>query len=203
MEQTTVSVEYTLEGMDSRLTAHTRERALQLEILTLVGDDAWSRRDDVGEIYRQGFDSSHEQAEQFIELSFAHILEYEGAILLLANVDGQPAGILYGYTYKPNQWWSKHVASSIINAGYMHYLDDAFSLAELAVLPEFQGKGVGSALLRKLLDNQPQRYTLLSTSADPEKGATKLYERFGFKVIVSLFRYSQTSAAVHIMAAGN
>lgn len=174
---------------------------MTLELLKLTGEEAWARRDKVGEIYRRAFGATDEQVEQFVSVSFAHVREYEGAVLLLAVHDDKPVGLLYGYTYKPDQWWSMQVGASIINAGYARYLDDAFSLAELAVLPGHQGKGIGSAMVRDLLKNQPQQYTLLSVDADPANGATRFYERHGFSVIVSLFRYSETTAAVHIMAA--
>lgn len=170
-------------------------------IVNLTGEEAWLRRVEVGEIYRQAFGCSPEEADGFVTGSFAHVREYTGATLLLAEVDDKAVGLLYGYTYEPLQWWSQRVGAPIIRAGYRQYLDDAFSLAELAVLPDFQGNGIGTALLGHQLATQPQEYVLLSTDADPGVGAASLYERFGFRVIVSLFSYIENSGAAHIMGA--
>lgn len=174
---------------------------MQHRIVNLTGEEAWSRRADVRNIYRHAFGCSPEEADGFVIGSFTHVREYVGATLLLAEVEDVPVGMLYGYTYEPHQWWSQRVAAPIIRAGYREYLDDAFSLAELAVLPEYQGQGIGTALLGHQLATQPQEFVLLSTDADPTVGAASLYEKYGFRVIVSLFSYSENSAAAHIMGA--
>lgn len=171
------------------------------EIVSLTGDVAWGSRNEVGEIYRLAFGCTTEQAANFVDRSFRHVRDYPGGTLLMAMHGDHPIGMLYGYTWHPDQWWSQRVGAPIIRAGYQHYLDSAFSLAELAVLPNQQGKGTGSALLSYQLANQPEDYVLLSTDADPSNRAANLYKRHGFKVMVSLFRYSESGPAAHIMGA--
>ena len=174
---------------------------MRYPLLRLRGDDAWARRDEVGEIYRQAFDSSDEQVEGFVSKSFSNINTYAGSSLLLAMDGDTPIGMLYGYPYHPDHWWPQQVGAAIIRAGYHHYLDSALELVELAVLPHYQNKGVGSALLTQQMATQDEDYVLLSTDGDPANRATDFYIRHGFEVIVSLFRYSQSTAAAHIMGA--
>ncbi|HET6595934.1 MAG TPA: GNAT family N-acetyltransferase [Anaerolineales bacterium] len=51
-------------------------------------------------------------------------------------------------------------------------------LASIAVYPEHQGKGIGSALIRHLLQDSPRPVYLMCESANGT-----LYEKFGFREI--------------------
>lgn len=59
------------------------------------------------------------------------------------------------------------------------FLDGSLELASLAVLPGYQGKGIGSELIRKLLLSEPARPIFLLTSLDKEN----FYKRFDFNII--------------------
>ena len=168
---------------------------------SLPPDIAWSRRDEIGEVYRQAFDSTGEAAQGFIDVSFVHIRDYEGATLLVVQEHATILGFLFGYTYKPDQWWSNQVGPAIAQSNHSHVVQDAFSLVELAVLPTNQNKGIGTALLQHQMEHQPQRNLLLSTGASAENRAIALYERLGFQIILPFFTYSEHAPAAHIMCA--
>ncbi len=53
----------------------------------------------------------------------------------------------------------------------------------IAVLPGCRGRGVGSALLRKLLEEVRAMYSGVSLSVSVDNPARRLYERFGFEVV--------------------
>jgi ribosomal protein S18 acetylase RimI-like enzyme len=60
---------------------------------------------------------------------------------------------------------------------------DSLYIHEIQVLPEYQGRGVGTAVLRDVIERAARRglaVTLSVVSANP--GAKRLYERLGFKV---------------------
>ena len=60
-------------------------------------------------------------------------------------------------------------------------------LAEIEILPEFQGKGLGTTLIRTLIDEASAKHStvrLQVLKANPD--ARRLYERLGFKI------YSET-----------
>jgi ribosomal protein S18 acetylase RimI-like enzyme len=174
---------------------------MRWNVESLPPDVAWSRRDEIGDVYRQAFASTVEAAQGFIDVSFAHIRDYEGATLLVVQRNSTILGFLYGYTYKPDQWWSTQVGPAIAASNHAHVTNSAFSLVELAVLPVNQNKGIGTALLRHHMAHQPQRHLLLSTGASAENRAIALYERLGFTIILPFFTYSEHAPAAHIMCA--
>jgi ribosomal protein S18 acetylase RimI-like enzyme len=174
---------------------------MQWNIESLPPDVAWSRRVEIRDIYRLAFDSTVEAAQGFIDVSFTHICDYEGAQLLVVQNRSTILGFLYGYTYKPDQWWSNQVGPAIAASDHAHVTDSAFSLVELAVLPVNQNDGVGTALLQYQIAHQPQQHLLLSTGANAENRAIALYERLGFTIILPFFTYSEHTPAAHIMCA--
>jgi N-acetylglutamate synthase-like GNAT family acetyltransferase len=56
---------------------------------------------------------------------------------------------------------------------------ETLELSSLAVLPEFQHNGIGSELIRKLLESEPARPIYLLTSADK----ARFYQKFDFRLI--------------------
>jgi ribosomal protein S18 acetylase RimI-like enzyme len=61
------------------------------------------------------------------------------------------------------------------------YVDDDTPQLGIALLPPFQGKGIGGALLRAALDAARGRgYAQVSLTVHPENPAIALYERCGF-----------------------
>ena len=53
----------------------------------------------------------------------------------------------------------------------------------LAVLPECRGRGIGTLLLKRLLQAAESAYNAISLSVSAENPAKRLYERFGFHMI--------------------
>lgn len=93
--------------------------------------------------------------------------------------DGTLVGFGYGYTTLKGQWWHDLVRKALDQDQAGDWLDDAFELSELHVLPEFQGAGTGRVLLRELTASLPHRSVLLSTP-DVDTRAFRLYRHLGF-----------------------
>lgn len=93
--------------------------------------------------------------------------------------DGTLIGFGYGYTTSPGQWWHDLVRRAVAREGREGWLDDAFELSELHVLPEYHGLGVGRRLLTSLADGISHRAMLLSTP-DSDTRAFRLYRSLGF-----------------------
>ena len=55
---------------------------------------------------------------------------------------------------------------------------DVLELASIAVYPEHQGKGIGRAIIERLLQNSPRPLYLMCESSNGS-----LYEKFGFREI--------------------
>lgn len=64
------------------------------------------------------------------------------------------------------------------------YVDEKTPLLGMALLPEYRGKGIGTALLAEMLRLTKEGGNPgISLSVDPNNPALQLYKRFGFKKI--------------------
>ncbi len=106
-------------------------------------------------------------------------------------------GVAYGYRGAPDQWWQQQVTRGLRHFGFpdteIHRLmSDYFELTELHIHPNAQGRGLGEALARRLLNDRPEAYVLLSTpeiGAEPNR-AWRLYRRLGFTDIIRGYHFS-------------
>jgi ribosomal protein S18 acetylase RimI-like enzyme len=71
-------------------------------------------------------------------------------------------------------------------------------LVELAVLDDYRGLGIGTALHDTLLASQPYRRALLSTEVS-NADARRLYERLGWQYLHPGFIFSDGGPAYTIM----
>ena len=95
---------------------------------------------------------------------------------LTAHDDGQLVGFCYGFHGENGQWWHDMVAAALamrsrgalsdsaISGGAISggadsaqraWLDDSFEIAELHVLPSWQGRGIGRSLLLSIAAGRP------------------------------------------------
>lgn len=63
------------------------------------------------------------------------------------------------------------------------YVDEETPELSVAVLPKYRGRGIGTALLARLLEVARTRYGAISLSVAEANPALRLYERLGFKVV--------------------
>jgi len=63
------------------------------------------------------------------------------------------------------------------------YIDDQTPELSIAVLPNFRGKGIGTELLEKLIEQSRLQVRALSLSVSIDNPAVRLYRRLGFEVI--------------------
>jgi ribosomal protein S18 acetylase RimI-like enzyme len=128
---------------------------------------------------------------------------------LAALVDGRLAGFSYGFHGESGQWWHDMVAAALATrsrgAGGAHatpreWLDDSFEIAELHVVPDCQGQGIGRSLLLSLAAGRPERTAVLSTADAPTK-ARRLYRGVGFTDLLTDFRFSGSEPPYAVMGA--
>jgi ribosomal protein S18 acetylase RimI-like enzyme len=133
---------------------------------------------------------------------------------LTALVDGRLAGFTYGFHGENGQWWHDMVAAALATrsaaggsaAEYgdakapQEWLDDSFEVAELHVLPSWQGQGVGRSLLLSLASGRPERTAVLSTADAPTR-ARRLYRGLGFTDLLTDFRFSGSEPPYAVMGA--
>ena len=93
--------------------------------------------------------------------------EQDGDICLVAEYDNKIVGAV----------WVR-----IMN-DYGHVSDDMPSLA-ISLLPEYRGKGIGTALMQSMLEKiSKQGYKGISLSVQKQNYAAKMYRKLGFKTI--------------------
>lgn len=143
----------------------------------------------VARIYRDAYDCAEEEAMSFINGAFARHTTWPGFFLLVATFETFPTGFIYGYESREGQWWHDTIRPSMIASGQEVWLDDAFELAEIAVVPAMQGRGIGTALVEAFLAAVPDRDILLSTDLGESTRAHDLYLRFGFADLIRGFQY--------------
>lgn len=109
-------------------------------------------------------------------------------------------GFTYGTRCLPGQWWHDQIDPALRAAGQGGWLTDAYSVTELHVLPEWQGRGIGRGLLTTLLRGVPQATAVLSTY-DTESRARALYRSVGFVDLVTGFCFSGQRQPYALMGA--
>jgi ribosomal protein S18 acetylase RimI-like enzyme len=110
-------------------------------------------------------DWSDEQKDAFVRHQFeaqtAHYLErYTGASFKVIEVDGEPAGRLY-----VARW------------------EDEIRVMDIALLPEHRGTGIGTRLLRDLLDEAEASGKKVTVHVELNNPALSLYQRLGFRPV--------------------
>jgi ribosomal protein S18 acetylase RimI-like enzyme len=131
---------------------------------------------------------------------------------LTALDDGVVAGFCYGFHGESGQWWHDMVASALASrsgAGYAErgaespaaaWLDDSFEVAELHVLPAYQGVGIGRTLLLSVTGERDEQTAVLSTADAPTR-ARRLYRGLGFVDLLTGFRFSGAEPPYAVMGA--
>ncbi|MDK8470824.1 GNAT family N-acetyltransferase [Corynebacterium accolens] len=132
-----------------------------------------------------------------------------GFTALIAAHDNGVVGVAYGFLGSPDSWWDSELRRALRRNGgptesEWSMLRSYFEVAEVHVLPSFQGHGLGKQLLEGLLWNIPARFALLSTPEAPQEanGAFRLYRSVGFFDVVRHHRYPADPRPFAILGVG-
>jgi ribosomal protein S18 acetylase RimI-like enzyme len=125
---------------------------------------------------------------------------------IVGSADGDLVGIAYGYCGAPDQWWQQQVVQGLRRVGtdqahVAALMSSYFELTELHIHPRAQGRGLGEALLRRLLSGRTETHVLLST---PEingeaNRAWRLYRRLGFTDVIRDYHFAGDPRAFAIL----
>ena len=118
--------------------------------------------------------------------------------------DGPVIAFAYGFHGEGGQWWHDLVSLAVANTlgrqAADDWLGDSFEIAEVHVLPAYQGQGTGLAMMRRLATGRPERTAVLSTM-DADTPARRLYRGLGFSDLLARFAFAGTEAPYAIMGA--
>ena len=115
-------------------------------------------------------------------------------------------GVAYGYEGAEDQWWQQQVVRGLHRVGFPRdetdrLMGDYFELTELHIHPSAQGRGLGEALARRLLDGRREANVLLSTPETNGEAnrAWRLYRRLGFTDIIRGYHFAGDPRAFAIL----
>ena len=113
-------------------------------------------------------------------------------------------GFAYGFHGGGGQWWHDLVsraAASVLGARAADdWFGDSLEIAEVHVLPGYQGRGTGHAMMLRLTAGRPERAAVLSTM-DANTRARRLYHGLGFTDLLTGFAFPGTDLPYAIMGA--
>jgi GNAT superfamily N-acetyltransferase len=113
-------------------------------------------------------------------------------------------GFAYGFHGSGGQWWHdvvRRAATSVLGARAADdWFDDSLEIAEVHVLPGYQGRGTGLAMMLRLTAGRPERSAVLSTM-DANTKARRLYHGLGFTDLLTGFEFPGTDLPYAIMGA--
>ncbi len=159
-----------------------------------------TRLDDVIGVYKAAFLDFHEAdpvraARDRALHARRHFDRTDLRAIAAVTPDDTLVGITYALPGKPGQWWHDVVQdalTAVSPATARHWLDDCLEVVELHVLPAWQGRSIGRALLRELLRDVPQHTAALSALEPPGSRARRLYASEGFVPLLSDFQFPGT-----------
>ncbi|GAB3933833.1 GNAT family N-acetyltransferase [Micromonospora vulcania] len=122
------------------------------------------------------YEEGPEQVERFARGLPAEATR-PGFTLVAAQDGGSLIGVAYGWTMSVGGWWSRADQEP---PGHV-LVAEKFAVMEWIVAPDRRGEGIGSRLLRRLLDGRSERYATLAS--DPRAAARRMYERAGWRQV--------------------
>lgn len=141
--------------------------------------------DVIKEIYQEAFDYSTEQAD-FLQV---RIEKSANPIVLVARHKGAVIGFLFGFDFKPENWWAQQLARSLTAEQLSPFYERAFELNELAVSPRYQAHGYGKMLMQHLFELCAGRDILLGTKLENNDHVIRFYRQLSFEDLVNPFYY--------------
>ena len=113
-------------------------------------------------------------------------------------------GFAYGFRSAAGQWWhdvvTRAAADTLGARAAVDWFGDSLEIAEVHVLPSYQGRGTGLAMMLRLTAGRPERAAVLSTM-DAETRARRLYHGLGFIDLLTRFEFPGTDLPYAIMGA--
>jgi ribosomal protein S18 acetylase RimI-like enzyme len=118
--------------------------------------------------------------------------------LAVDEQSNQPVGFAYGFDQTHDHFFRQVVSDGLSQAAAKEWLSNYFRLVEIAVLPEWQQRGIGRRLHDSLLFGLPYPIALLATLAH-DTPAFRMYLARGWQVIESQISLPRNPRVYRIM----
>lgn len=151
-------------------------------------------------VQAHAFGLSDEEISVRRQIVLRHIT-YPGARALGATRDdGRLVGFVYGMPNSRSHWWSTVVEPYLHTQGHGEWLDDSFVITELHVLPAYQNRGIGRALITTITDSAAEPRSILS-AIDIDSPARALYRALGYRDLARRVQFPSAPRAYAVMGA--
>ncbi|KOG89328.1 acetyltransferase [Streptomyces varsoviensis] len=107
---------------------------------------------------------------------------------------------LYGMPNDRHHWWATIVEPYLRAEGNDAWLDDAFVITELHVLPAYQKHRIGRTLITTITDGADEPRSILS-AIDTESPARALYRKLGYRDLARPVHFPSAPSAYAVMGA--
>jgi ribosomal protein S18 acetylase RimI-like enzyme len=147
--------------------------------------DLRSRLGEAMSIYAEAMGYPPEAGQHRAGFAVAHTRRagFRATAAVVGDGYGELVGFGYGYATAAGQWWHDQVRAALPAVLADRWLAGCYELSELHVRPAYQGRGIGRALLTRLVEGLPQEHVLLSTP-EGDTRAWRLYRSLGFVDLV-------------------
>lgn len=122
---------------------------------------------------------TEEHVTTYIE-RFADESARSGFALVVAETDTDLVGYAYGHSFPAGEWWHEADHEPVEVRGRAK-----FAVIELAVRRSYRGRGVGTALMKNLLDGRPEE--LATLCSNPAAPARQIYQRWGWRPVARAY----------------
>ena len=113
---------------------------------------------------------------------------------------GRLVGFGYGMPNDRSHWWSSVIEPHLEANGNGIWLDRSFSVTELHVHPDHQGRGLGRRLITTLCAGTGLPRTILS-AIDRDTPARALYHSLGYRDLANRVMFPNTAVPYAVMGA--
>jgi ribosomal protein S18 acetylase RimI-like enzyme len=158
------------------------------QVVRWSADTVRSRAAEVLDGYAEAMAAPAEVARARHTVLAGHLDRPGFAAVAALEDDDRLVGVAYGYRGAPGQWWHDQVRAALTPAAAREWLDGSFEVCELHVRPDWQGRGLGRALLDALLRESPAASAVLTTP-DAETRARGFYRTAGWTDLARRLRF--------------
>ncbi|HEU0165247.1 MAG TPA: GNAT family N-acetyltransferase [Thermomicrobiales bacterium] len=159
-----------------------------VQIRPLSPSEIEAHRLDLGRIHAAAFSRDDAAGSRYAEISLPEMVAYPDFLATVAIAEEQIVGFSCGHAATPHLPWSDRVYRSLRDAGHDAWTRDPFEIADVAVDPAWQNRGIGRLLLDDLIDQITQPRAILVTYHG-DHPAKRFYLRAGWTVLVDDFFY--------------
>ncbi|WP_030544446.1 GNAT family N-acetyltransferase [Streptomyces albus] len=162
--------------------------------------DLIARVDDALAVQALAFGLTQEEVGVRRHIVQRHMTSPGARALGATTPDGRLLGFAYGMPNDRGHWWSTVVEPYLRREGRDVWLDDAFVVTELHVLPDHQKRGIGRRLITVLTDAAAEPRSLLS-AIDTDSPARGLYRSLGYRDLARPVYFPSAPSPYAVMGA--